>query len=263
MKRLIPILLLLLAATTAFAQEEKKKEESFNDVREYRNKVFELTHRAPRDVYPSIALLGSGFKGAAISANNEMRTITVRDFPENIAAIEDALKRLDRAVPTAPDFELKISVLIASRNALPGNNPVPEDLAAVVKQLQSTLRYTNYGLMTTTVHRTTTGTGLEGSGVADTTLLGLTKNEERPVFYRYKLRDITSTTSTDRPAVSIRNFAFTMNMPIVTGQEVQYQHVGFETPFTVRENEKVVIGTTTMGDKALIVVVTAGAMGVK
>jgi hypothetical protein len=261
MKRLIAILLLLLTTTTAFAQEEKKKEEEFNTIREYRNKVFELKHRTPRDLYPSLALLGSGFKGAAINANNEMRTITVRDFPENLAAIEDALKRLDRPVATNPDFELKIHVLIASRNPLTGN-PVPDELAPVVKQLQATLRYTHYGLMTTTVHRTTTGTGLEGSGVADATLLGLAQNQERPIFYRYKLRDLTSTTSTDRPAISIRNFEFTMNMPIVTGNGVQYQHVGFETPFTVRENEKVVIGTTTMGEKALIVVVTAGGMGI-
>lgn len=261
MKRLIAILLLLIT-TAAFAQEEKKAPE-FNSVREYRNKVFELQHRTPRDIYPSIALLGSGFQGAAINANNEMRTITVRDFPENIAAIEDALKRLDRPVPNAPDFELKISVLIASKNTLPGSSPVPDDLAPVVKQLQSTLRYAHYGLMTTTVHRTTTGAGLEGSGIADATLLGLTVKEERPIIYRYKLRDITNTTSSERPAVSIRNFEFTMNLPLSLGSGVQYQHVGFETPFTVRENEKLVIGTTTMGDKALIVVVTAGGMGAR
>jgi hypothetical protein len=37
----------------------------------------------------------------------------------------------------------------------------------------------------------------------------------------------------------------------------QTQHVGFNTPVSIHQNEKVVIGTATMGDKALIVVVTA------
>jgi hypothetical protein len=44
----------------------------------------------------------------------------------------------------------------------------------------------------------------------------------------------------------------------VTGNNnIQYRSVGFETPVSLRQHEKVVIGTTTMGHKALIVVVTA------
>ena len=265
MKKLITILFLLLAATFAFAQETKKEEkkaEDFNTVREYRNKVFEVRFRSPRDLYPSISLLGSGFKGAAIATNEELGTVTVRDFPENIAAIEDALKRLDRPVASSTDTELKISVIIGSKTPMPAHS-VPDELAPVVKQLQSTLRYAHYGVMTTDVHRVSAGNGLNGSGVADVTLLGLTPNEERPVFYRYDLRGVANTTSGDRPAFAINRFSFSMNVPIPMGTSVQYQHVGFETPFTIRENEKVVIGTTTMGEKALIVVVSAGAIGGK
>lgn len=259
MKRLGILLSLILVAATAFAQDEKneKKAEEFNTVREFRNKVFEVQNRSPRELLASIALLGSGFKGAAINVNEEMRTITIRDFPENIAAIEDAVKRLDRPVTASPDIELKISVLIASKTAI-ASNPTPDDLASVVKQLQATLRYPHYGLMTTTTHRTTPGAGLEGSGVADATLLGMTANQERPVIYRYKVRGITNTTSQERASIDIRNFDFSMNVPIsLGGNNVQYQQVGFNTPVSIREKEKVVIGTTTMGDKALIVVVTA------
>ena len=50
-----------------------------------------------------------------------------------------------------------------------------------------------------------------------------------------------------------------MKVPVEmgNGSGSQYQDVGFDTPVNLRQNEKVVIGTTTMGDKALIVVVTA------
>ena len=50
-----------------------------------------------------------------------------------------------------------------------------------------------------------------------------------------------------------------MRVPITVGGTIgtQYQPVGFETQVSIHQNEKVVIGTTTMGDKALIVVVTA------
>src|SRR5919108_3318703 len=107
MKRLFFVLLFITGA--AFAQED-----TFNTVKEYKNKVFTLQHREPRLIAAAVKLLGSGFKGADLSMNEELRTITVRDFPENIAAIEEAIARLDRPSAPAPDMELKISVLIAS-----------------------------------------------------------------------------------------------------------------------------------------------------
>jgi hypothetical protein len=41
------------------------------------------------------------------------------------------------------------------------------------------------------------------------------------------------------------------------GNSVQYQSVGFRSPVSLRQGEKVVVGSTTMGDKGLIVVVSA------
>ena len=250
MKRIF--IALLLMATAAFAQD-KQAEPEYNSVREFRNKVFEVHNRDAREVAQSIRLLGSGFKGADLSVNEELKTITVRDFPENIAAIEEAIKRLDRAAPATPDIEFKISVLIGSKTALNAAS-IPDDLEPVVKQLQSTLRYSHYGLMTANVQRTKAGMMLRGSGVAEPTLLGMTPNQERPVFYDYNMTHITTTDT----GVDIERFAFSMRVPIaIKSGEISYQNVGFETPVSLRDKEKVVIGTTTMGDKALIVVVTA------
>ena len=62
----------------------------------------------------------------------------------------------------------------------------------------------------------------------------------------------------DRPTLDVEKFNFSMRVPIdIGGGSIQYQSVGFETPVSVRQAEKVVIGTTTMRDKALVVVVTA------
>jgi len=80
----------------------------------FKNRVFEVRNRMPEDLLPVIRLLTSGFKGAQISASNEFRTITVRDFPENIAAVEEAIKRLDKPEAARPDIELKMHVLLAS-----------------------------------------------------------------------------------------------------------------------------------------------------
>jgi len=256
MKRIASILILLLFTATAFAQDAKKDEEEFNTVREYKNRVFTLQHRDARTIYGTVKLLGSGFKGAGFSINEELKTITVRDFPENLAAIEDAIKRLDQPVTKQAGIDMKIAVLIASKTALNGG-PLPEELEPVVKQLQSTLRYQHYGLLTSSLHRTKVGDGIEGSGVAEPTLLGMTASQDRPIFYTYNIRRIT--TGADPSILDIERFVFSMRVPLDIGNNnVQYQSVGFETPVSIRQGEKVVIGTTTMRDKALIVVVTAG-----
>lgn len=252
MKRLIAILLLLLATTTAFAQEKKERDDDYNTTREFKSKVFEVKQREPRDLYASLRLLGSGFKGAALNYSQDLRTITVRDFPENVASIEEALKRLDQPPAAEPDVEFRITVLIGSKTPLNGS-PVPDELAPVVKQLQNTLRYANYGVMTTSVQRTRSGRGLEGSGVADSTILGVKVEDMRPILYTYKLTTVNVGTS----GIDIGNFNFSVRLPINVGGGIQYQPVGFDTPVSIKQNEKVVIGTTSMGDKALIVVVTA------
>lgn len=246
MKRLL--IALLFIASAAFAQDD-----SYNTTKDFKNRVFTLQHREPRLIAAAVKLLGSGFKGSDLSTNEELRTITVRDFPENIAAIEEAIGRLDRPATPAPDMELKISVLIGSKTPL-ASAAVPEDLAPVVKQLQSTLTYPHYGLLTTTVHRSKTGNGIEGSGVAESTLLGMKAIEARPIFYSYKL----SRVAVSEERVDVANFQFSMRVPVDVGTGgIQYQPVGFETPVAVKQGEKVVIGTTTLNDKALVVVVTA------
>lgn len=249
MKRFITILLLLIA-TTVVAQD--KKDEDYNTTRDFKSKVFEVKYREPRDLYGTLRLLGSGFKGAAISYSQDLRTITARDFPENIASIEEAVKRLDQPAPPTADVELKISVLIASKSPMNAAT-VPDDLAPVVKQLQNTLRYSNYAVMTTTVQRTKSGRGIDGSGVAESTLLGMKAEDSRPIIYTYKLDGITVGPS----SIEVSNFNFSVRLPINVGSSIQYQPVGFETPVSIKPNEKVVIGTTTLGEKALIVVVTA------
>jgi hypothetical protein len=138
---------------------------------------------------------------------------------------------------------------------------VPDDLASVVKQLQSTLRYSHYGLLAANIQHTRSGDGVEGSGVAQSKLIGIPTSAERPVFYNYKLRNITTDQGTDRQSVSVQSVNFGLRVPIRVSKDMVYQSVGFETPLTIREGEKVVIGTTTMGDRAVIVVLMATVGG--
>jgi hypothetical protein len=257
MKHTLIAIVLLLSALPNFAQEAKQKEPEYVISRDFRSKVFEVHNRDPHDIASAIALLGSGFKGATLNVNSQLRTITVRDFPENLATIEAAIKRLDVPATVSNDAEMHIWIVIGAKSPVAGAQALPEELEPVLKELRSTLRYSNYALMAATVNRVARGMAVNGSGVAEPAALGMTVKPDQPVMYTYRLRQPSIVTSNDRSALSTESFDFEMRIPIDTGKGMQYQSVGFETPVTVRDKEKVVIGTTTMGDKALIVIVTA------
>src|SRR5713226_8221597 len=115
----------LCLAPPTFAQEARTptataqpaptaKSPDYVEEKGFKGKIFEIKYRDPYGLLQVIRPLGSGFKGATISVEQAFKTLTVRDFPENIAAIEEAIKRLD--MPEAPrsDIEFTIHVLIAT-----------------------------------------------------------------------------------------------------------------------------------------------------
>lgn len=221
----------------------------------FKGQIFTVKHRDPSALIRAVANLGSGFKGASISHNNEFNTITVRDFPENIAAIEEAIKRLDTPQSARPDIEIHVHVLIAS-NVAGASDEYPAELGDVMKQLQSTLKYKSYSLMTSSIQRGKEGgQGIRNKGVAESKLFNLTTPHGNPIFYSYSLHPISmDATGSAGPVVHIGNFAFDIRVPINVGTSIQYDNVGFNTPITSRDGEKIVVGTTTMGDKGLVVV---------
>jgi hypothetical protein len=248
--------------TVTTAQAPAARDESINE-KGFKGKVFEVKYRDPAIIARAIQLLGSGFKGASLNYSDEFKTITVRDFPENIAAMEEAIKRLDAPQPARPDIEFRIQVLIASNTTLQGDvSPYPQELKPLMDQLLATLKYTNYALMFSANHRTKEGgQGIESNGVVEPKLFNMAIPAGNQIFYDYRISQISLDSSTSAGAmVQSNNFVFQLRIPLMIGgpnSPVQYQNVGFRSPVSLREGEKVVVGTTTMGDKGLIVFLSA------
>lgn len=262
--KLAAIILTLAFAPSALAQattpspEQSAKQSPDPSVRlGLKNRVFEIKHRDPDSLLSVLRLLGSQY--GAMSVSNEFRTLTVRDFPENIATIDEAIKRLDTPVPSAPGMEFHIHILIAS-NAAAASNQYPSEISDVVKQLQSTLSYKNYYLMTSAVLRTKEGPqGIDNKGVADFKVATEGAARNSPIFYDYAARNVSlDAAASGARLIQIGVFNFAMRIPIETSTgQINYESIGFKTPVSVREGEKVVVGTTTMQDKGVIVVLTA------
>jgi Bacterial type II/III secretion system short domain len=254
----------LMLASAAFAQTPQPapaaapREPEYVQDKGFKSKVFEVKNRDPRELANVIRALGSGFRGGAISANEEFNTITVRDFPENLAVIEEAIKRLDSPQAAHPDIELHVHILVAS-NAANASNEHPAELNEVIKQLQGTLAYKSYTLMASAIQRAKeSGRISSNSGVVEPKLFNVDVPASNAIFYDYNLDSISiQTGGGEENKVQISNFAFNIRIPLNLGNSIQYQSVGFRTPVSVRQGERVVVGTTTMGDKGLIVVLSA------
>lgn len=219
----------------------------------FKGRVFDVKHRDPRSLLDALRPLGSGFKGATISFSDEFKTLTVRDFPENIASIEEALKRLDTPQPAQPDVELRMNVLIAS-NVEGVANQYPNDLGDVIKQMQATLNYKNYSNLATVVQRVRVGSrnlGMNGNAEVSAALLGT--GNAISAFYEYRAHTMVLAADSSGGYVvqlSDTEFNFRGNGPGV-GQ------ASIRTDLTIRNGEKVVVGTATLGNKGLILVLSA------
>ena len=253
LKYMLLTLALVLAFVSASSAQQPTASPAQNQPegvseRSFKSRVFEVKYRDPQSLLNAIYHLGSGFKGAAMSANAEFRTLTVRDFPENLATIEEALKRLD--VPTAPrpNIEMHMHVLIASNGGSTASD-VPAELKDVLTQLRGTLNYRNYELAASIVQRLTeTPRGLSGSGVAElpSTNPG-TPNQSMP--YEYYINNVSLVqNATGASSVQIAEFQF------VT---IEKERAKVQTALNLRDGEKVVVGTATIRNRALVIVLTA------
>lgn len=254
----LPLLLTILS-TAALAQGQTQPAPADNYVTNtgFKNRVFEVHNRMPEDLIPVIRLLTSGFKGAQLAASNEFRTITARDFPENIAAIEEAIKRLDTPEVTRPDIELRMHVLLAS-NKEGASNPYPADLKDVIGELQKTLNFKEYTLLTSIVQRTresrgSRGSYIEGRGSAEVAWPNPNVpggSEKRNSNYQFSATSVALTSSPAGAAdIQLGEFYFTLSVP---GTDAR-----IHSDVRMRDGEKVVVGTAGFSDKALILVMTA------
>jgi type II secretory pathway component GspD/PulD (secretin) len=278
--RLIGVFLLitlfgLSPITMARTQDDKNKkpEDAELDVtvlKQLRGRIFELKYRQPTEIFNVIRPLGSGYKAAMISPNDELHTITVRDFPENIATIEEALKRLDTPQParTQTSLEVQVSLIEAKREGTSPNIEAPASIKPVLQELQNTLNFKSYRYITTFVNRTREGGDVNNSGVADS-FLQVAETKGKATFYNYRLNGIHFVTGDGGvQLIDVRDFRFGASVPLVVGiaantpsgpvNQFQYKDIGIQTPLTVKDGEIVVVGTTNAGssDEALIIVVS-------
>jgi Bacterial type II/III secretion system short domain len=211
-------------------------------------RVFQLKHQDPGSVVEAIHPLCSGMPGFLVRANDELRTVSVRDFPENLATIEQTIKRLDVPSPPKPDIEVRIHVLIGSASA--GGGQVPPELEGVVAQLRATLSYKSYFQIAAVTQRVRAGAGAKGKG--QLVLSPPAVDQAGNGHFHYSLDNVSMAVSGSSapPQVTLRRFNFELDGGSLGEAEVT-------TGLTLRDGEKVVVGTGSLKNRAMIIVLSA------
>lgn len=268
---LLPLLLALMAAI-AFAQptaeprnetkNETRKEDQQPPVRGPQvAKVFDVKHRNPDSLTAVLRVFSAS---GVILSNRELKTIMVRDSAENVAAIEEALKRFDVPEPSPVSLEFQLHLISASMGQQEKGS-VPDNLMPVIQQVKSVLKFTNYRYVNSSLNRVSNGGKVESSGVGGSLFpapQGVANSLEKPTFYQYSLGPVRLTQdSSGKESVQIDLFKFGASVPIritADSNSVQYRDIGLTTPLSLREGEMVVVGTANVSgsDEAIVVVVS-------
>lgn len=242
-------------------EQAKEPEPDVATLRAMKSKVFEVKYRSPLWLSNSLRALGSGVRGSRLdwTSQDGLNLLTVRDFPENVAAIEEALKRLDAPAATQmnPDVELHVHVLLASKQPIPGA-ALPDELVEVVRSLKDTLTYKSYTLAASFVQRVQIQADrrVDGRGMLDAKTYGSDPTKDASVFqvdwqFQGGALDIPKEGSVQ---IRLREFSLALREKSSTNDQTM---ASLRTDVAFKEGEKVVVGTSVVKDKGLIVVLTA------
>jgi hypothetical protein len=262
--------LLIPGFLSALPQSDQKPASAGEPSTLMKARVFQLNHRTPRVLVQVLLPLTSGKSGSVMQGSEEMRTISVRDYPENLEAIEAAIRLLDKpeSATARSALEVQISLIAASREPIEGDSQIPATVAPVVEQLRRTLSFTHYRYITTLSQRTLDQGRLGASGIIPN-MFPVRQLQNKPGQYEYNLKDLRVIPGTSGAAtIQAGEFEFIASLPVVANPrqvEVgvaepkwEYQRLSMATGLTLREGEQVVVGTSNIGngDKAIIVVVS-------
>ncbi len=238
------IALMLFGALPLAAQEPKKPENVSPKVQ----RVFILKYA---DTHQLANLVGV-FPGTSVTQNVEMHALAVSSSPEVIAAIEDAIKRLDVPPPAPQNIEVTVYYLIGGDSENAGG-PLPKDLDSVITQLKNAFAFKAYRLLDALELRTRAGQGGDTSGSPGPNAAG-----QGATVTQFHMNS--ASVSPDGSSVRIDNLKAGIRLPVASTSgtpQFTYVDLGVNADIDVKPGQKVVVGRLSMGqNQALFLVLT-------
>ena len=211
-------------------------------------KIFQIKHA-------DVSRLAETFRlFAAVRVDSQLRVLAVDGSVSAVAAIEEAIKRLDVPSSAEKNLELTFHVLMAGQQAPAENTAVPADLEGVLRNLRALFPYKHYGLSETVFVRVRPDMRADTSG----NIAPFRSQPDMPKVM-YSLHCMPHLQPGEKPVVRLEELKFHMRYPYKSGGGYQFNDISISTQIDVREGQKVVVGKAAIdgGEGAIILVVTA------
>ena len=218
------------------------------DQQNWESRIFPLKYIDANDLRTALSMFR-----AEIGPRSNLGVVSVRAPKEIMPAIADAIKQLDVAVDRK-NVELTVYVLSAGPDQ-DVSRPIPQSLEAVVNQLKNVFSYKGFELLDTIVIRGSDGQATQTQGA-----LPLLPDALAQSFYTFRTQLSVRISDGKDPSVRLNEMRFNVRVPIrqaLTGPSFSYTDASIDTDLEVPRGQQVVVGKTTVGDRAMILVINA------
>lgn len=185
-----------------------------------------------------------------VTVDSASATLVVKASPAMMPAVDQVVKELDVATPSAKNVELTFYILHATNEPAADSGPLPAGLQPVITQLKSVFAYRGFRLLDTAFIRTRGGDWANVSGQAEM--------PSGPSSYVLKLRPLVSAES--RPAtIRLDALHFQESITWTKGTTSGSGVIGFDSNVDLQEGQQAVIGKTSIeGNRSALILVASG-----
>jgi len=197
--------------------------------------------------------------GAQINPSPELHVLSVRAPKEIMPAIADAIQRLDVPPPPPPPTKsVELTIYVINAADQPDGAPLPAPLQPVINQLRTVLSYKGFQVVDTQVIRGMNGRQVQSSGHMPFVPKPLSVGTDTPPPSIYQFNTTFRVRGTDKePVVFLEGMKFGVQVPNFQSGGWQYYNVGINSDVEIPRGQQVVVGKTTIGERALILVMSA------
>ena len=213
-------------------------------------RVIQLKYADPAHVGDLLNLFG-----ASLRWDRPSKVLTVVGPASAVAAVEEAVKKLDVPPPPTKDVDLTAYFVLATRQPMQVAD-LPKELDEVITQLKRVLNYQSFQLLNTAFLRTQEAEMAKVSGVA--------RVGSEPVQFRLGFNRADIIPEGKASTVRISGLDFVVEQPATstasaTPLVAKTTSANIHTNIDIAEGQKVVVGKTALDfpDNALILVLTA------
>ena len=242
-KTLVPVIMIVALALPAAAQDSADVEPV--------TKIFRVEHADVK----SIAGVISIFHGK-VQPNPDLGVIAWTGPASQLPAVEAAIASLDVAPLPAPNVELTVYFIMASKGGS-GKSSVPAALDGVAAQLREVFGYDTIQLIETTAMRARHGSDGKINGILPKRLA-----DDREARYEFYFDRLKVTEDGSGRSIRLDGLNAGVQAPhtvVIDGAPAtRYMQTGVRTDIDLREGQKAVIGKTSIegGAETIFVVVT-------